>query len=159
MPGPFTIRPATAADANAVLECLHVAFEPYRRHYSAEGFNDTALTPETIHRRLADFTVLVAVDLAGRVVGTIAFSVIQPGVGHLRGMAVLPDQLGCGVAQQLLDSAEDALRKRGCTRITLGTTAPLQRAIRFYERYGYKRSAETGDHFGMPLFLYSKSFD
>lgn len=159
MPGRSTIRRATFEDADAVLECLHIAFEPYRQYYSVQAFSDTALTTGTIYRRLAKFQVLVACDPSGKVLGTIACSVIRPGVGHLRGMAVLPEKLGSGVAQQLLDSAEVALRKRGCSRITLGTTAPLQRAIRFYERNGYKRSDETGDHFGMPLFIYSKELD
>jgi ribosomal protein S18 acetylase RimI-like enzyme len=71
-------------------------------------------------------------------------------------MAVLPECQGKGVAEALLRAAEDELRRRGCTCITLDTTAPLQRAIRFYERHGYRASGKVGDHFGMPLYEYVK---
>ena len=152
-----TIRPAISDDAPAILQCLHIAFEPYRSFYSEQGFSDTVLTKETIHRRLADFQVLVAATSSGEIVGTIAYSVQQAGKGHLRGMAVLPDRMGTGLAQSLLDASETELRKLGCDRITLDTTAPLQRAIRFYERNGYRRSNKVGDHFGMPLYEFVKT--
>ena len=35
-------------------------------------------------------------------------------------------------------------------------SAPLQRAIRFYERNGYRPSGRVADFFGMPLFEYVK---
>ena len=54
------IRRATAHDAPAILECLRIAFEPFRSYYSPEGFADTCLTPETIGQRLATMTVFVA---------------------------------------------------------------------------------------------------
>jgi len=76
--------------------------------------------------------------------------------GHIRGMAVLPDYQGKGAADQLLHAAEAALRAAGCTRVTLDTTAPLQRAIRFYERNGYRATGHVSDFYGMELFEYEK---
>jgi hypothetical protein len=40
--------------------------------------------------------------------------------------------------------------------VTLDTTAPLVRAIRFYERHGYVRSGAVTDFFGMPLYEFRK---
>ena len=71
-------------------------------------------------------------------------------------MAVLPDQQGKGIAEALLNAAESELRTAGCTRITLDTTAPLERAIRFYEKHGYRRSGKVTDFFSMPLLDYVK---
>ena len=64
---------------------------------------------------------------------------------------------GVGVAAQLLAAAESELRSRNCRRITLDTTAPLERAIRFYEKHGYRRSGKVGDFFGMPLYEFVKN--
>jgi GNAT superfamily N-acetyltransferase len=157
-----SIRRATAADAAGILKCLAVAFEPYRQQYTPEGFRDTTLTRETIQQRLEAMSVYVAVDEwdGANVVGTIGCSVIaeQSGSaeGHIRGMAVLPEWQGRGVAEQLLAAVEQELRARGCDRITLDTTRPLQRAMRFYEKHGYRHSGKVSDFFGMPLFEYVK---
>ncbi|HTL43027.1 MAG TPA: GNAT family N-acetyltransferase [Vicinamibacterales bacterium] len=152
---PASIRRATPEDAAAVLRCLAEAFEPFRNQYSREGFEDTTLTESTIAARLSSMDVFVA-EIAAGVVGTIATSVVSPDEGHLRGMAVLPDWQGHGIAEQLLDFAESHLRKLGCARVTLDTTVPLQRAIRFYEKHGYRATGKVGDFYGMPLYEYAK---
>ena len=43
----FSILRATLDDAAGILECLRLAFEPYRDKYSAEGFRDSALEEES----------------------------------------------------------------------------------------------------------------
>jgi GNAT superfamily N-acetyltransferase len=150
------VRRATSNDADAILDCLHAAFEPYRTRYTPDGYRDTTLTPETIRERLTSMSVLVAVAAEGKIVGTIASAVADAGVGHLRGMAVLPAWQGAGVAALLLDAAERELRVKRCSVVTLDTTEPLQRATRFYEKYGYRASGRVSDFHGMPLFEYVK---
>ncbi len=153
---PFTIRHATPNDAPAILDCLRSAFEPYRNSYTPDAYRDTTLTPETIHERLASMSVFVAVTPAEEIVGTIASQVASPGVGHLRGMAVLPTWQGAGVAAQLLTAAEGDLHDRQCSVVTLDTTEPLERATRFYKKHGYRPSGRVSQFFGMPLFEYLK---
>ena len=152
-----TIRKAVSTDAPAILDCLRIAFEPYRSSYTAEAFTDTVLTAETIQHRLASMCIFVAVNEAGNIVGTIGFSVIGGSEGHLRGMAVLPGWQGRGIADRLLQRAEAELGAGKCSRITLDTTDPLQRAMRFYERHGYRRSGRVTDFSGMPLHEYVKN--
>jgi len=152
----FNIRRAKPADADAILRCLSVAFEPYREQYSVEGFRDTTLTSETIGHRMRDMVLLVACTASGDVVGTIAWQLVDREEGHIRGMAVLPEFQSRGVAQKLLGMVERELQDQGCSRVTLDTTAPLQRAIHFYEKNGYRRSGKVGDFFGMPLYEYVK---
>ena len=155
LPASMVIRPATAADAAAVLACLAEAFEPFRGAYSRQGFEDSALTANTIDTRLKEMDVFVA-EADGKTIGTIATCVIPPDEGHLRGMAVLPEWQGRGIADKLLEFAELRLLTQKCSRVTLDTTSPLQRAIRFYEKHGYRATGKIGDHFGMPLYEYAK---
>ncbi len=151
-----TVRRATPADAGGILGCLQAAFEPYRGRYTPDAFRDTVLTPVTIQLRLATMAVFVAVTPAGEIVGTIGCGLVSAEEGHIRGMAVLPQWQGGGLAGELLQAAESELRAQGCQRVTLDTTQPLERAMRFYEKNGYQRSGKVSDLFGMPLVEYVK---
>lgn len=151
----FELRPAIDTDAEGILACLGAAFKEYRTRYTEGAYEDTVLTCETVRRRLREMRIFVAVG-GGKVAGTIACQVVGGAEGHLRGMAVLPKWRGAGIAQRLLERAEEYLRQQGCTRITLDTTEPLERAMRFYERNGYRRSGRVQDFFGMRLIEYEK---
>jgi GNAT superfamily N-acetyltransferase len=148
------IRPAGREDAAAILNCLAAAFAPYRTQYTPAAFADTVPSDETVHLRLQQMQVLIA-TVVGAVVGTIS-GMSNAEEGHLRGMAVLPEWHGRGVAAKLLAAIENYLRSHGCERITLDTTLPLEPAMRFYEKNGYHRSGNISDFFGMPLIEYVK---
>ena len=154
----FSIRRATLEDAAGILECLRLAFEPYRKMYSPEGFRDTVLTPDTLPKRLQTMSVFVAVNARNEIIGTIGCAPLPENAseGHIRGMAVLPEWQGAQIALRLLAAAEQILRSAGCRRASLDTTAPLERAIRFYTKHGYRASGKVGDFFGMPLYEYVK---
>ena len=102
-------------------------------------------------------SVFVAIGVSVKVIGTIACQVLDSGEGYLRGMAVRPESQGLGVSQQLLERAEAELAKAGCLTIILNTTEPLKRAVRFYEKNGFRPTGTVRDFFGMPVFQYSKS--
>jgi GNAT superfamily N-acetyltransferase len=147
----WTIRAAGRADLPALLSCLRTAFGPYESSYTPGAYADTVLTGATARRRLVEMHVLVAEDGTGALVGTIAWGAESSTTGHLRGMAVLPDAMGRGVAQALLDRALKELADAGYRRVTLDTTEPLLRAITFYERNGFRPTGRTSDFFGMVL--------
>jgi GNAT superfamily N-acetyltransferase len=153
-PPTLSIRRATPGDAGRILDCLRAAFEPYRSQYTPAGFLDTVLSTETIHGRLRAMTVLVAAEHEA-IVGTIAYA-LQGQEGYLRGMAVLPERQGSDIAAALLSQAEADLRRLGCARITLDTTEPLRRAVRFYLKRGFEPTGRVTDFFGMPLHEYAK---
>jgi len=71
-------------------------------------------------------------------------------------VAVRPGWQGRGVWRRAAHSDRSELSAQQCSRITLDTTKPLERAIRFYERNGYRRSGRITEFFGMPLFEYVK---
>lgn len=150
----FALRRADSNDGGSILACLAEAFAPYRNDYTPAGFADTVLDAHSIQHRLSETRVFVAVSEGG-VVGTIACAATGD-EGHLRGMGVLPDWQGKGVASALLQAAETELRNQRCMRVTLDTTEPLMRAMRFYERHGFTRSGRVSDFFGMPLHEWVK---
>jgi ribosomal protein S18 acetylase RimI-like enzyme len=152
---PFQLRKATVADAGAILACLAAAFEEYRSQYTPPAFADTILDADTIQVRMRRMRVFVA-ESGGEIVGTIGCSANRI-EGHIRGMAILPDRQGSGVAGALLHAAEVELFNNGCSYVALDTTQPLARAIRFYEKHGYRATGRVCDFFGMPLYEYSKS--
>src|SRR5262245_27836235 len=154
---PFSVRRARPEDVASLLKCLRAAFEPYRGLYTPAAFADTVLTPGTLGERLATMAVFVAATASGEVVGTVACQVVGVGEGHLRGMAVRPSWQGRGVAEELLGAAESGLRRAGCDRVSLDTTRPLGRAVRFYETHGFRASGRVSDFFGIELFEYVKA--
>jgi len=151
----MTIRKAVGADLDGVSACLAEAFAPYRDRYTPAAFSDTVLTIEAARRRLEQMTILVAGDRES-IVGTIGYEARPDGEGHLRGMAVLRSAQGSGLAAQLLAAAETGLLEGGCTRVTLDTTRPLERARAFYERHGYTPTGVIRDFYGMELIEYAK---
>jgi ribosomal protein S18 acetylase RimI-like enzyme len=153
----ISIRKADATDSQAILECLQDAFAPYRSMYTPGAYRDTVVGPEDLENRMATMCVFVATSLAGEVVGTVACYVVGPEEGHIRGMAVRPAWHGVDVAGKLIRSVETELRNRGCTRISLDATLPLQRAMRFYEKHGFRRSGRVTDFFGMEMVEFVKS--
>ena len=146
----FSVRKANGGDSLGILDCLRAAFEQYRQHYTTAGFLDTVLTAAALQKRFEIMTIFVALDVQQKISGTIACNALGA-EGHLRGMAVLPHLRGAGIAELLLRSAEEELRSKECKRVTLDTTEPLQRAMRFYQKQGYQRSGKVTDFFGMPL--------
>jgi len=151
----WEIREAGEDDAQSILNCLEVAFTPYRSQYTPDAFAGTVVNLAMFHQRMRNMHVLVAV-CEGSIVGTVSAAICGDGEGHLRGMAVLPQHKGSGIAAHLLNAIERYLQQHGCTRVTLGTTLPLRAAIKFYEKHGYVQSGRVSDFFGMPLLEYVK---
>lgn len=158
-PRTFRLRPATPHDIPGLLRCLRSAFEPYRPQYSAGAFVDTTLTPKAARHRLRTMTVLVAHDVSGQIRGTIAWAAESATTAHLRGMAVEPNWQGSGVAHALLSLALEQVREARFRRVTLDTTLPLQRAIKFYQRNGFHPTGRVTDYFGMPLHEYARDLE
>lgn len=150
-----TVRRAHEDDAVRISACLEAAFAPYRPQYTCLAFEDTVPGPREISERMRTMTLYVAGVPNCDVVATVGSST-NGKEGHLRGMAVLPAWQGHFIADHLLRSVEEDLMEAGCERLTLDTTLPLERAIRFYERNGFLRTGRVTDFYGMPLHEFVK---
>lgn len=150
------IRPARASDVGGIVECLHSAFEPYRSAYTATAFAATVLTTTTAKRRVRSMTVWVAVGRQGRILGTVAVKRASPRHAHLRGMAVLPEYQGQGIASALLEHTVRRARAKGFRYVTLETTEPLTNAARFYLSHGFRRTGRSRHWGGMKLIGFER---
>jgi len=149
------LRLATPADGEAIASVLSKSFAEYEPLYTAEGFTATVLNPERVEARMNEGPVWVAID-EGVVVGTVSVVVKAEGL-YIRGMAVDPAARGKSIGRKLLDTAEAFAMRNNCDRLFLSTTPFLDRAIKLYEHYGFRRSDEGPDDlFGTPLFTMIK---
>lgn len=152
------VRSAVRADAPSISAVLYEAFEEFRPLYTEGGFTATTPTADLVEARMAEGPVWVAP--AGEVVmGTC--SVVSKGEGlYVRGMGVVPSARGLGIGELLLRQAESYAAEQGFKRMCLSTTPFLDRAIRLYERFGFRRT-DAGPHdlFGTPLFTMEKSLE
>lgn len=93
---------------------------------------------------------LVAHEPDQRPVGVLGFSQARDGdhqpvpeVGHIWVLFVTPGRWRQGLASDLLDRAQSAMRERGYTRAILSTPAGAP-ACRFYEARGFTLDGRTG---------------
>ena len=151
----FAIRPATAADANAIATLLADAFAEFEPLYTPGGYRATTPDRDEIQRRFAEGPTWIAEGDRG-IAGTVSAVVRHDGV-YLRSMAVAPGARGRGVGGHLLDRVREFAASQRSTRLYLSTTPFLASAIRLYEQAGFARtSAPPHELFGTPLFTVEK---
>ena len=149
------IRLAKCDDAPAIASLLAEAFAEYLPLYTPEGYAATAITREEVLGRIEEGPVWVA-HSGEPILGTV--SVVLKGKSlYLRGMAVLTAARGNRVGELLLVHVEMFAASIGVQRLFLSTTPFLNRAIRLYEQFGFRRTSEGPDDlFGTPLFTMEK---
>jgi N-acetylglutamate synthase-like GNAT family acetyltransferase len=151
------IRRAVTEDADGILDCLSSAFAPYRRTYTREAYAATVLTRPLLNERLQSMTVFVAIEGAGRIVGTAAIQETSRQRAFLRGMAVRPAYQGTDLAASLLRRAVRLAREHGHSNLYLYTTQPLERAIGFYLKHGFRTTRRNWTWCGMKLIGFKRT--
>src|SRR5690606_2825234 len=94
--------------------------------------------------------VLVATDAEDKVVGTVVVAqppspeaeIAKPGELEFRMLATDPEAKGRGVGQTLVDGVLEQARERGLKRVVLSVADHNDRAIRLYQRLGFRRLPE-----------------
>ena len=149
------IRRAEIGDAAAISSLLVDSFEEYQSLYTPEGYAATAITSEQVAIRLREGPIWVAIS-NGNVVGTVSVVITKDSM-YLRGMAVRPTARGQHIGELLITEVEKFSRLKHFRRLFLSTTPFLHRAIRVYERLGFRRIDESpNDLHGTPLFTMEK---
>ncbi|PPK98622.1 L-amino acid N-acyltransferase YncA [Kineococcus xinjiangensis] len=125
--------------------------------YRVEGYLDEDPTAQAYVAKLRDAAgrardarLLVAVDAAGAVVGTITYALAGtpwaqmagPGEAELRMLAVDPGARGRGVAEALTRRAVAEAAEAGARRVVLCSLPAMHAAHRLYERLGFSRTPE-----------------
>ncbi len=152
---PIEIRLAVIEEVALIANVLRQAFLEYEPAYTPPAFAATTPTAEQIHDRFTEGPVWVAIG-EGVLVGTVS-AVLKGSAVYVRSMAVLPAARGQGLGVKLLQQTETFARDHQAQQLFLSTTPFLSRAIRLYETYGFRRTAD-GPHelFGTPLFTMVK---
>jgi N-acetylglutamate synthase-like GNAT family acetyltransferase len=150
------IREARERDSENVAALLRQAFARYEPLYTAEGFAATTPDANGIAARLREGPIWLAIQENERIVGTAA-AVCQSEQCYVRGVAVLPECRGRGVASSLMAAVERFALQNRARRLFLTTTPFLDDAIRLYSRLGFERSGDSPlDLYGTPLFEMTK---
>jgi ribosomal-protein-alanine N-acetyltransferase len=127
----FAVRPVRQRDLGRILEIEAASFgaDAYDRNLFAE-----------YTRKCGD---LFLVAEWGAKVCAYSIAAISPGKlgnrAELVSVAVDPPFLGKGAASALMDSTLRRLRRRGVTRLGLMVKVTNQRALGFYEKYGFRK--------------------
>jgi ribosomal protein S18 acetylase RimI-like enzyme len=103
-----------------------------------------------IARRVELAEVLVAVDGAGEVLGTVTVvlpgspyaEILRPGELEFRMLAVALSARGRGIGEALTRAVLDRARKLGVRKVVLSSLEGMRSAHRLYERLGFVRLAE-----------------
>ena len=131
----MTIRPAADGDRPAI-HAVHVRAirGTCSRSYSAEQISSWAglLSPDSYRVVLQTRVMVVATD--GTMV--VGFGQLNPDVGEVDAVYVLPERQGEGIGGMLLSDLEQRAREGGVTTLELSATL---NAADFYERAGYAR--------------------
>ena len=90
-----------------------------------------------------DQAVLLGAEVDGRLVGTL-IAAWDGWRGNLYRLAVHPDHRRRGIAEELVRSAEEALRARGARRITALVEEDGGAAVAFWRAAGYRHDERMG---------------
>ncbi|MEV7415677.1 GNAT family N-acetyltransferase [Streptomyces sp. NPDC089919] len=124
------VRPAVAADADAVREVTEAAY----RHYIARiGVRPAPMDADHAAEIAAGHVHVTGTPVSGVVV-------LVPGGDHLflDSVAVHPGARGTGAGRRLLRFAEERARQLGLPEIRLYTNALMWENQELYPRYGYE---------------------
>lgn len=144
-----TIRPAREEELAAIGE---LTFEAYRADGYLAGREDGSYARQLSNARprYEEAELLVAVDDAGRLLGTV--TIAEPGspwreVGtddqlEFRMLAVSPAARGRGVGEAMTRWVLDCAVERGFTAVALSSSEKMHAAHRLYERLGFRRTPE-----------------
>ena len=115
------LRRARAEDVEPLLALIN--------GYAARGLL-LARSEESLRARLEDFTV--AVDDDGQVIGCGALTVLGPGLGEVRSLAVREDQAGRGIGHAIVEHLVQEAGRRGFDEVLALTRRPS-----FFEALGF----------------------
>ncbi|RSD23634.1 GNAT family N-acetyltransferase [Amycolatopsis eburnea] len=145
--GDVEIRPARSEEYAAAGEVTVRAYD-VDGHLAGDVGYDTVL--RDVARRAEQAEVLVAVDGAGEVVGTVTVvlpgsdfaEISRPGELEFRMLAVAPTARGRGIGEALTKAVLDRARTLGIPKVVLSSLEGMRGAHRLYERLGFARLPE-----------------
>jgi len=146
MPTPIPLRPATELDHPAIVSLMNLAFR------GAEGWSIEAdyIKGERTNLSLLREEIskgaqyLLAQDPATSTLqGCVSLQQATPQTWYLGSLTVLPTLQNSGFGRELLTAAEQYAATNGARTIEMTVVHVREALISWYERRGYRRTAET----------------
>lgn len=136
-------RPATAADAAAISECVRTAYQRYVKGIGRQPGPMLDDYGQVVRNHRA-----YVIEDGGRIVGALVLKDTDDGI-LLDNVAVLPSRQGEGLGRRLVEHAESEARRLGHDHLDLYTHEQMTGNIAMYARYGYEEFARRTEH-GFP---------
>ena len=136
-----------------IYQVLLKSFKPYVKFYTKKSFYATVLSVEKIKDRIIKNEYDVYVVKAGsNIVGTVSLKILDFSSLYIRSMAVLPDMQRSGIGRFILENINYIARDSKIEKLVLESSRPLQNALNFYEKYGFKKTGFTRDFYGVQVY-------
>ena len=156
MESELIIKIAEARDSRIIARILSAAFQEFKDKYTPKAFDATVISPEEVKMRIKNGIVWIA-SLDKEPIGTVSGK-IMANTFYIKGMAVLPKERGKKIAYLLLKAIEEYAVENNCDELLLNTTPYLNKAIRLYDKFGFKIiNKPPYELFETPLFNMKKS--
>ena len=142
----LSVRPVKAGDLDAIMRIERASF-------GSDAYD---------RKLFADFThicggLFLVASKGDKVIGY-SITCIRGDRAELVSIAVAPQQRRRGAAGALMDSTLRRLRRRGVTRFVLMVKVTNERALGFYEKYGFRKNRRVSRYYedGSDGFLFVK---
>jgi len=140
------IRPAQAADANALAACIDAAYAEY-----AERISDIPSVSDGCVQDIADNQVWVAVQGDKVIAGLVL--VAGDGFMKLANLAVHPDHGGKGMGRKLIELSEREAKRQRYRQMRLNTHVDMPENVRLYQHLGWAEVSRSGNTVCMQKYL------
>ena len=102
-----------------------------------------------IHQRgcgdyLESFSTAAVHRCTGKLAGILGLTAVRPGTAHIPQVAVSTSFQGLGLGTAMLQSSFQRLKQEGFSEVSLTVTGLNSRAVRLYERLGFRTFREFG---------------
>ena len=124
--------------------------EEFRREYFGEG---RGLWLARYGHDIAGCIALRVLDAVDNHIEVAPTTAVRGASAEIKRMYVRQEWRGRGIAQKLLDAAEEFARKSGYEWIYLDTTDEMRAAARLYERNGYERCERYNENPQATIFM------
>ena len=129
----YTLRPYEASDEDAAIELWRRTWQAAYAHLDFSARTDW--WRERWRKELVPQATIVVAETAGTLSG---FVTVEPESGYLDQIVVAPERWGTELASLLLDEA----KRISPGRLDLLVNKDNARAIRFYEKHGFKYAGD-----------------
>lgn len=133
----YNFRKARAGDEPALLELVGAALGPYGLVIDPDGTDLDLSNLESFYFSKNGWFEVI--ELEGKIIGSYGLLKVSGSTCELRKMYLYPEHQGKGLGRKMMDKALVKAKELGYTEMTLETNSVLDKAIRLYEKYGFRQ--------------------